>query len=247
MKERGLVYIGTFCITIVMLVHSPVNAQPTDATPLDPSITVLPLEFPVPTPSPEAYQAAIKGKKTMERLVGNNDKEARELGFNRAVDAADSNTELGTPYSIIRIDFDKLRDYEPTTSPLTLLIPTTEFIYPITVQGEVQSSLTVTGIRRGSPANTVWRTTEWGFAGLIKALDTASKIAQASPSRFHLVIRPLSRFFLGDFSGGRFVIIPLSDEPRLFLKRGNKMPAQDVFAALKSEASSISIMPKRRP
>jgi len=247
MQSRGSLFIASVCLISTAFVHTPISAQPVGNAPFPPSIFIAPQPgFVVPLPTSEAHTVAVKGKKTMQLLVGNNDQHARELGFTSAAEANDAITQLGVPFPIIRVNFEKLRTYDPKIPPVTLLIATTEFIYPITVYGQVRSSLTVTEVRANSLADAAWRTTEWGTEGLIRALDRANRTMQATASSFDLEILELGRFFLGEITGEHFLIIPIYDEPRLGFQTGVPLPAEVVFQKLVSEANTIAIVPNRR-
>jgi len=199
--------------------------------------------FVVPEAPEEAKRVATKGKKTLERMVKNNDKHAQDLGFRSAAEAADTNTKLGAAFPRIRVDLNALLDFEPDMDPTTLLVPTGEFIYPVTVDGQVRSSLTVSFLGRDPQTDEVWRTTEWGARGLIRVLDKTRKTAEVSISSFALVIPDLYRYFLGNISGEKFVIIPMYDEPLLGFQAGKPLPAKVVFQKLLPEAK-IRTSPK---
>ena len=188
----------------------------------------------VPEPPPVASQAASQGKKSFARL-GKNDKLAQELGFLSATEAADSKTALRLPFPIVRLRVDLLRNFPPDADPTTIVLFGGEFIYPVTVDDQVRSSLTVTRIRSGSQTDPTWRTTEWGAPGLIRLLDKARKTTGVSSSSFALAIPELSRYFLGNMVGGKFWIIPLHSEPKLGLEEGVPVPAEVVFGKLVSE------------
>ena len=186
----------------------------------------------VPEPPPEASQAAAQGKKSFARLA-KSDKLAQELGFLSAAEAADGNTSLGTPFSIVRLRVDLLQNFPPDADPTKIVVFGGEFIYPVTVEGQVRSSLTVTRIRSDSDPS--WRPTEWGAPGLIRLLDKARKTTGVSAPSFALAIPELSRHFLGNIVGFKFWIIPLYSEPKLGLEEGVPIPAKVVFGKLVSE------------
>ena len=188
----------------------------------------------VPEPPPEASQAAVQGKKSFA-LLAKNDKLAQELGFLSAAETADSKTALGLPFSIVRLRVDLLRDFPPDADPTTVVVFGGEFIYPVTVDDQARSSLTVTRIRSGSLSDPTWRTTVWGSSRLIRLLDKARKTTGVSSPSFALAIPELSRYFLGNMVGGKFWIIPLYSEPKLGLEEGVPIAAEVVFGKLVSE------------
>lgn len=185
----------------------------------------------VPEPPPEASQAAAQGKKSFARLA-KNDKLAQELGFLSVAEAADSNTALGPPFAIVRLQIDLLRNFQLNTDPTTVVVFGREFIYPITVEGQVRSSLTVTEIRSDSQSDPTWRPTVWGSSHLIRFLDKARKNSGVCSSCFTLAIPELSRYYLGNMVADKFLIIPLHSEPTLNLQEGVPIAAEVVFYKL---------------
>ena len=149
--------------------------------------------FLVPEPPPEASQAAAKGKKSFGRLA-KNDKIAQDLGFSTAAEAADSNTALENPFPIVRLRTDLLRTFPPDGNPTSLVVFGEEFLYPVTVNGQVRSSLTVTRISPGS----TWRSTAWGSSHLIRLLDQFRKTTDSSSFTFALAIFSSSPAFRTD-------------------------------------------------
>jgi hypothetical protein len=182
--------------------------------------------FVVPEAPIEAQRAAEKGRKTLEQLVKNDDKHAQELGLTSSAEARD--TALGTPFPILFVELEKLKQFQRGEDPRNLLEPTDEFIYPILVGGNVKSSLTVTRTPQG------WRATAWGADKLIRLLDNA----RVADSNFLVSIPSLNLQFIGDITEEPFKMIPILDERRYGFMRMRPLPAQEVFAKLLPEAKA---------
>ena len=217
------VFVGTIALGSSLLPVLSVSAE-------EKPTKVLPSSSLVPEPPPEASQAAARGKKSFARLA-KIDKVAQDLGFVSVAEAADSNTALGVPFAIDRLRVDLLRTFPPGGDPTSLVVFGEEFIYPVTVSGQVRSSLTVT---RMSPDST-WRSTAWGSSHLIRLLDQFRKSVDSSSSTFVLAIPELNRYFLGNIIGNKFLIIPLRSEPKLGLKEGVPIAAEMLFIKLVGE------------
>jgi hypothetical protein len=200
-----------------------------------------PAVFVVPEAPPEATNEARRGKQILGLLVQNDPRHAEDLGFTSVAEAADGKTELEAPFPIVRIDFGKLVAFTKSSDPATLLMPTGEFFYPVSVGGTVRSSLRVRKVRPNPQTGKEWRTIDWGIS-VIRLLDQTKKIAGTSNSSFAVWIPELNRYFLGDIQNGKHLIIPLVNEPRsdLQFKAHTPLPAEEVFERLVPEA-------KKRP
>ena len=100
--------------------------------------------------------------KTLEKLVTKENYEA--MGFTSPDEVAKA--QLGAPMTVYRVQLDQLREYSPgETEPKSLLVDVSRALYPVTVDGEVRSSVAVEG-PQGK-----WRGTDFGAPGLIKALS----------------------------------------------------------------------------
>ncbi len=243
MRTRYLGRVAALLIAAMPWVYGSGGSQCADAA------TSAPITPPAGFVGPEAPQEATDeakvGKQILERLVAKDDKHARDLGFKSAAEAADMKTELGKPFPIVRIDFGKLLAFRPDKAPTTLLVPTNEFIYPVTVDGKIRSSLTVTKVRPDHKTGKAWRTTVYGRAGVIQLLDETVKIGAFSPMRFLATIPELNRYFLGDIKDGKFIITPIGPAPHFKEKEGTPLmqgkistplPAERVFEELVPEA-----------
>jgi hypothetical protein len=183
-------------------------------------------------PSADVLAAAEHGKEALGRLA-RNDRIARELGFLSAAEAA-GRKDLLTPFPVFRVQVNRLPDFafgaRKAPDPRAIVVFGKEYIYPVAVNRELRSSVTVTHF---PTLKTQWRTTEWGARGLIGNLASTAELSKAD-TPFALAIPELSRYFLGTFSGG-FFIIPLYSEPKLGLKKGVPVAAEIVFSRIATE------------
>src|SRR3954452_4460756 len=90
------------------------------------------------------------------------------LGF-ESIDEI-SRVQLGVPIPIFIVPLDRLREYSPGRNPGDLLVPTNEIRFPLSVDGQVRSSIT---LRR---TNGGWEVGRIGRPQLIKEI---SQVIQA--------------------------------------------------------------------
>lgn len=206
---------------------------------------VLPPPFVVPEPPENAVKAALKGKGSVERIAVN-DKIARNLGFDSAKDAADSNTRLGEPFPLILVSLETITKFDPSAHPNDFLTFTKRFIFPIKPKdsGKTMSSVTVIELVSTANAQHDWKAVEWGSKGLIRRLDqTRDSLKPPSPS-FALWIPALSRFFLGFVKNGEVISVPLSKDSKYGFLPGSPKPVAEVFSKLSKEAIAMQQLHK---
>jgi len=201
--------------------------------------------FEVPQPPQNATDSAKKGKQSFEQLTIN-DKNARELGFDSKTDAADSNTQLGVPLALVLVNFEMLKNYDPSMPPQALLTFAKRFIYPIVVSGKTKSSVTVLELTSPGKSTQEWKPITWGEPGLIRLLDYMRELAGSPSTSFALWIPQLSRYFLGDIRDGKFTIVPLYDELTLGFSASEPKPATEVFRILSAEAMALPVLRRRQ-
>src|SRR5258707_1065019 len=112
-----------------------------------------------PSASQDAQTAASQGLTTSKQMV--NASNYKGLGFNSVQDAASAT--LGDPLTIYRIGLDQLKGFKRGDDPQKLLVDDKRILYPILVNNQAASSISVEGKNDG------WRATDFGNANLIKA------------------------------------------------------------------------------
>ena len=117
-------------------------------------------ETPKP-PSPQPQQAATDALGVLQKLV--NDQNYRAMGFD-AVDEV-KQAQLGQPLAIFNIGLDQLKGYQTGANANGVLSKNSETIYPVMVNGQVKSSVTVVQKEGG------YQPSSFGNAEIIKGLS----------------------------------------------------------------------------
>jgi hypothetical protein len=154
---------------------------------------------------------------------------APEIGFKSKEEARGA--QLGTPLRIFMVGLDKLKEYQSGVDPNSLLNDTHHVIYPVSVNGEHRSSITLHEV------NGEWQIGSVGkpnfSKSLAEALDAQVAETKAPATEFFEVEIPALRaFFLGRRQGSDLLLTPLHDDPALKLTAGRTVDAKDVFHAL---------------
>src|SRR5262249_27364332 len=95
-------------------------------------------ETPKP-PSAQPQEAAANALTVLQKLV--TDQNYRALGFESADEVKEA--QLGQPLAVYYVGLEKLKAYREGTDVNSLLAPYAETIYPVTVRGNVRSSVTI--------------------------------------------------------------------------------------------------------
>ena len=152
----------------------------------------------------------------------------KELGFGSTADA--SNSELGAPFRVYRVGLNRLASYQPNQDPETLLTDTQRTLIPVSVGGEVRSSVSVTKAKNQDG----WKISKRGSPNLIRLLQRFRK----ANTNFVVWIPALGMRFLGDRKDGQLRLTSLEDVPRFGFKAGQELPAVNIFAKLIAEAKA---------
>jgi len=176
---------------------------------------------------PQRDRAADETLNLLKELV--TDEDSAEMGFRSPDEVA--HAKRGAALEIFNIDLDRLKSYAPGADPASLLATTARWIYPVTVNGQVRSSVSVVKVAEG------FRPSGFGDAETIKAVSRYR--TGADPARDIVVRIPaLSLYFLGKRSGSGLLLTPLNADPALDvpgqprLTPGVAVPAQVVLQRL---------------
>jgi hypothetical protein len=186
---------------------------------------------PPPPPASNAGQAADAALGVLRQLV--TPQNYRGMGFD-SIDQV-SRAQLGAPLAVSNIGLDRLKQYQPSADPATLLVPSNEAVYPVVVDGTVKSSLTI--IRKGNgyvPA-------AFGNGDLSKRLGRYRQAAGADA--FIVRVPALNFYFLGHRAAEGLFLTPLVSDPRLKLAEGRPQSANQVLAQLVPIARAYNGLP----
>lgn len=240
----GLVLL--LCLAVVSCVHVPqrpvgVQVAIPSAGKDEVSLAILPEE------AQDEVAAVLRG--VLPRLVGDDERFARRLGFTAANDVANSeHLAIGHPFPLLLVGLETLKAYQPGASYSqtihVLLFRKLNFyngvpirlIYPVLVKGVVRSSITVTFVSDAEG----WRVSAVGSSQLARTLTVlkSSAGARSSHKNFVLWVPALNRYYLGQFAPN-LQFIALFDDPLLALGAGQAREASDLFGQLKGLAVQL--------
>ncbi|MBA3965962.1 MAG: hypothetical protein H0X47_09325 [Nitrospirales bacterium] len=163
----------------------------------------------------------------------------KDLGFDQVSDLRDA--KAGSPFEVYSVRLDELQSYQTGSEPSPLLHKTNGKIFPLlVVNGQVRSSAMVGSFQKDQGDEFKSRVTQLGASSLIKVLTEFRKELEqkkrCAGECFVVWIPALRRYFLGDKTSEGFKMKVLSDGPGGKLKKGDFLPAEQVFSILKSEA-----------
>lgn len=182
----------------------------------------------------DAQSAATQALATFRKLV--NAQNYKELGFESPDEVA--NAALGQPMRTALVRLDQLKAYKAGDDPNRLLNDLNQVYYPITVQNNVRSAVSL------EQANGKWKATGFGPANLAKQVARAKTTAGASETEQILVhVAPFNLYFTGHRVNGRLMLTPVADYQSFNLKGGASLPAEEVFAALVPFAQQYNGLP----
>jgi hypothetical protein len=172
-------------------------------------------------PSRDPQEAATNGRVVFESLV--NEETYRGFGFDSLDQVREA--ELGRPMAVFDIPPERLRGFSSGKDTAALLVRSPEAIYPITVNGQAKSSITV--FQTGKKA---YRAAGFGDAALVKRLSSYRSDDAADDFVVHVL--GLHLYFLGRRGQEGFTLTPIEDDRRLELRAGERYAADAVFQRL---------------
>ena len=182
---------------------------------------------------------ATKSLATFASLI--NAKNFRQMGFESVEELRSA--ALGVPLREYLVPLDRLRNYEPSTAPNTLLSDTDLVTYPVKVGERVRSSLTLSNI------NGEWKPVSFGDANLnklyAKTREENARSAGLQKSDYFVVKIPaLNLAFLGYEKEAGLMLVPILDDRAYGFRAGEGMPASDVFVAVREAARQHDGLPR---
>jgi len=188
-------------------------------------------ETPKP-PSPQPQEAANTAIGVLQKMV--TDQNYRAMGF----DSLDQvkQAQLGAPLPVFDLGLNQLKEYKPGTNPDTLLAQSSRTIYPVTVNGEVKSSVTINHGERGYQASS------FGNADIVKSLSRYRR-TEAPGNDFVVRVPAFNMYYIGRRVDSRLLLVPIIEDPRLKLKPGEAVPAETVLEQLVPLANAYNGLP----
>jgi hypothetical protein len=184
----------------------------------------------------ETQEIAIRSLDTLQKLTKANSK---AMGFKSADEAAKS--KIGDGLAVFVIGLDDLRKYTPGTDPNKLLVAADQVIYPVMVNDQPRSFVTVEKTREK------WEATSFGGSNLIKAIIDARSavVAAGAPADNLFVARVpgLNRYLIGFRTGDKLMLAPIMDDASLKFSAGKAQPGEEVLAALVPAAQRYNGLP----
>ena len=188
-------------------------------------------ETPKP-PSSQPQQAATDALGVLQKLV--NQQNYRAMGFD-SVDEV-KQAQLGQPLPTFNIGLDQLKGYQTGANANSFLTQNSETIYPVTVNGQVKSSVTVVQKAGG------YEPSSFGNAEIVKALSRY-RTGENAANDFVVRVPALNMYFLAKRVENRLFLTPIVDDPRLKLKVGEEVPAEIVLEQLAPIAKAYNGLP----
>jgi hypothetical protein len=166
----------------------------------------------------------------------------KTLGFQTPDEAASAS--LGAPLPMLMVGLNPLRAYHAGDDPRPLLLSQGSLLYPVTVNGDVRSSVLVRKDASGD-----WKASQFGRPTLASlATEGRTNVSRArgvAAEGLSLVEIPtLSARMLAHEENGVPMLTSLVDVPGTDLHAGETRPAGEVFAKLQPIAARL---PEMRP
>jgi hypothetical protein len=190
---------------------------------------------PVP---PQAFQVAQRSLAGLPSFV--TPETFLALGFESVEEVNRAQIEQPMPIFMVRLD--GLRRYSPGQNPADLLVQTNEVRFPISVDGQVRSSLTLRLTNGG------WEVARVGRPQLTSRLVEIMQppgLATQIPSGafFEVSIPALNLEFVGRRQGSSILLVSVVSEPRYDLQAGVAIDAGQVFERLAPFAQQLETGP----
>lgn len=222
---QGVKFVGFGLV--LLLVLSPVPGQAASSEPKGTET------MPVGTRTfHDPQTAANLGLKDLQK-IGLSPDQAHEayataLGFSSAAETLKAQLGIGLrTYDVVP---SSLQRFHKEDDPVTLLLDLHEIVFPVLVQGEPRSSLTIAELERGKG----WRVLKKGRTALIRLIEEYRTSADDNL----VVISSLGLQFLGKRSPTdqeELVLVPLFDSTALEIQAGQPVFARELFVQINKQ------------
>jgi hypothetical protein len=165
----------------------------------------------------------------------------RQMGFD-SLDEARHAT-LDNSVREYAVDLQSLQEYWIGNDPGKMLVPTRSLVYPVLVNGEARSSITM------SLRKDVWEANSFGYSNFTRVLagriDTQAKKENLPRKAFFIVRVPaFNLVFLGYRLKRTLMLSPVLDSPEYDFAAGLPVSAAVVFQKLQAAAGDYQDLPR---
>jgi hypothetical protein len=186
-----------------------------------------------------ADKAAAQSLKTLRKLI--TEQNYKQMGFESLEEA--QNAALDNAIQDYAVDLASLKEFRTGDDPGKLLLRTRSLVYPVLVNGEVRTSITI------AYRDKAWEAQSFGRSNFIKLL--ADRLAAQSKTQnltrrdFFIVRVPaFNLVFLGYRMNRKFMLLPILHSPEYGISAGIPTPADIVFTRLRAAARSYDDLPR---
>lgn len=177
----------------------------------------------------QPQEAAINAIAMLRDLV--NEQNYKGLGFQSVEEV--QLAQLGQPIKVFNIGLESLKAYKASQNPTSLLAPSAEVIYPVTVSGNVRTGVTIIHKEQG------YESSSFGNADIVKRLVAYRQ----SSGDFAVHIPAFNLYFVGRRVKTQVVLAPIANNPRLKAQAGEATPLETVVEQLRPYAESYDGRP----
>jgi hypothetical protein len=180
-------------------------------------------------PAQQPQEAATNALGVLQKLV--NEQNYKNMGF-QSLDEV-KQAQLGQPIAVYNLGLDKLKSYQAGEDPNSLLTPSAETIYPVTVSGGVRTGVTIVHKEQG------YEPSSFGNADIVKRLSGYRQ----NESDFAVRIPAFNMYFIARRVETRVVLVPIVSDPRLKVQAGEATPLEVVVDQLRPYVNSYNGLP----
>lgn len=177
-------------------------------------------------PAQQPKEAATNAIVMLQKLV--NDQNYKSLGF-QSLDEV-KQAQLGQPIEVYNLGLEKLKSYQTGQDLNSLLTPSAETIYPVTVEGSVRTGVTIARKEQGYEASS------FGNADMVRRLAAYRQHAE----EFAVRIPAFGMYFVGHRVEAHVVLVPIANNPRLKVQAGETTELEAVIDQLRPYVSSYN-------
>jgi len=180
-------------------------------------------------PAQQPQEAATNALGELQRLV--NEQNYKNLGFQSIEEV--KRAQFGQPMSVYYLGLERMKAYQTGQDPNSLLTPSAETIYPVTVGGNVRTGVTIVHNEQG------YESSSFGNAGIVQRLAGYRQ----GPGEFAVRIPAFNLYFVGRHVNTHVLLVPIANNPRLKAQAGEATPLEVVVDQLRPYVDSYDGRP----